>query len=152
MAKDLQGNEVSPAEKKKYTSVLLAAGALILIALLVSYRVSDCTEFNRLNRQRLRNLENFGAAATLRENQRDWKYPWLVKDTSPVKLVFFDHPRFGDKPLTEKNINFITRLIGGLPEVESVHIARKRMSDEVIKQLEDRLDHIEFTVEDSPNR
>ena len=97
--KDLQGNEVSaPAKNKTAVRILLIAVAVVLIVAILGYRVSDCTNFNHRNRQRLRSLENYGAAATLRDNRRDWKYPWLVKDTSPVKLIFFDHPA-SKKPL-----------------------------------------------------
>jgi len=147
--RDLQGNEVAAGAESKFAAMFLWIGiAGVLIAGLVAYRIYDCNDFNHRNQQRLRNLENFGAAATLRNNQRDWKYPWLVKDTSPVKLIFFDHPRFKDTPLTETNIDVIVRLIGALPNVESIHVARKDMSADIVEQLEQRLETIEFTVED----
>jgi len=146
--KDLEGNEVSaPAKTKTALWFLLVAVAVLLFAAILGYRVYDCTKFNQLNRQRLRNLENFGAAATLRDNSRDWKYPWLVKDTSPVKLIFFDHPRFKETSLKEVDINQIVRLIGALPNVPSVHVARKSMSPEIVSQLQERLAPIEFTTE-----
>ena len=83
----------------------------------------------------------------MRDNRRDWKYPWLVKDTSPVKLIFFDHPRFKKTSLTDVDINRIVRLIGALPNVPSVHIARKNMSPEIVSQLQEQLSTVEFTTE-----
>ena len=146
--KDLQGNEVSaPAKAKPAVVFLLIVASAILVAAILGYRIYDCTNFNHRNRQRLRNLENYGAAATLRDNRRDWKYPWLVKDTSPVKLIFFDHPRFEETRLTDLDIDRIVRLIGGLPAVESVHVARQSMSSYIVEQLEQRLLPIEFTTE-----
>lgn len=145
--KDLQGNEVSAPAKNKSAVFLFVAVAVVLIVAILGYRVSDCTNFNHRNRQRLRSLENYGAAATLRDNRRDWKYPWLVKDTSPVKLIFFDHPRFKKTSLTDVDINRIVRLIGALPNVPSVHIARKNMSPEIVSQLQERLSTVEFTTE-----
>jgi hypothetical protein len=146
--KDLQGNDVStPAKTKLASRYLFAASAVVLIVVVFGYRVFDCTNFNHSNRQRLRNLENYGAAATLRDNRRDWKYPWLVKDISPVKLVFFDHPRFKKNSLTDADINQIARLIDGLPNVPSVHIARKSMSPDIVSRLEEQLDTVKFTTE-----
>lgn len=146
--KDLQGNEVSaPARTEPAVGVWVAVVAVVLIAAMLGYRVYDCTKFNQRNEQRLRNLENYGAAATLRDNRRDWKYPWLVKDTSPVKLIFFDHPRFEETRLTDADFDRIARLIGGLPNVPSVHVARKSMSPEIIQQLEERLETVAFTTE-----
>ena len=146
--KDLKGNEVSSsAEAKALTKLLLIALAAVLIVAILGYRVYDCANFDRLNWQRLRNLEHYGAAATLRDNHRGWKFPWLVKDTSPIKLIFFDHPRFKENTLTETDINQIVRLIDALPNVPSVHIARKSMSPEIVNQLKDRLETVEFTTE-----
>jgi len=146
--KDLQGNEVSASAKTKpVLGILLVAVAVVLIAAILSYRIYDCANFNHKNEQRLRALENFGAAATLRDNQRDWKYPWLVKDTAPVKLIFFDHPRFKDTVLTDDDINRIVPMIKGLPNGSSVLIARESMSPEIVSQLEERLDTVEFTTE-----
>lgn len=145
VVKDLQGNEISAPAKNK--SALIVLVAVVLIATILGYRVYDCTNFNHRNRHRIRSLENYGAVATLRDNQRDWKYPWLVKDTAPVKLIFFDHPRFKATPLTDVDINQIVRLIGALPHVPSVHVARKNMSQDIVSQLEERLDTIEFTTE-----
>ena len=146
--KDLQGNEVSaPARTKPVAVFLFVAVATVLIVAMAAYRVYDCSNFNHLNRQRLRNLENYGAAATLRDNRRDWKYPWLVKDTSPVELIFFDHPRFKETSLTDVEITRIVRLISGLPNVPSVHVARKSMTPEIVSQLQERLDTVEFTTE-----
>jgi hypothetical protein len=146
--KDLQGNEVSnSAVAKPAIKFLAVALAAVIIAAIFGYRIYDCTNFNHLNRQRLRNLENFGAAATLRDGLRGWSYPWLVKDTSPVNLIFFDHPRFEKKALTETDITQIERLIKALPNVSSIHIARKSMSPEIVDDLRKRLDTIEFTTE-----
>ena len=146
--KDLRGNEVSaPAKNKIALGFLFVALAVLLFAAILGYRVYDCTNFNHLNEQRLRRLVNYGATATLRDNRRGWMYPWLVKDTSPVELVFFDHPRFKDTSLKEADINQIVRLIGALPNVPSVHVARKSMSSEIVSQLKERLDPIEFTTE-----
>lgn len=146
--KDLQGNEVSaPARSKSAVGFLIVAVAVVLIAAMLGYRVYDCTNFNQRNEQRLRSLENYGAAATLRDNRRDWKYPWLVKDTSPVKLIFFDHPRFKETRLTDVDISRIVQLIGGLPNVPSVHVARESMSPKIVQQLDERLDSVAFTTE-----
>ena len=146
--KDLQGNEVSaPAKNKTAVRILLIAVAVVLIAAILGYRVYDCTNFNHRNWQRLRALENYGAAATLRDNQRDWKYPWLVKDLAPVKLIFFDHPRFKETSLTDVEITKIARLISALPNVPSIHVARKSMTPEIVSQLQERLDTVEFTTE-----
>ena len=146
--KDLQGNEVSaPARTKSAAGFLSLAVVVVLIAAILGYRVYDCTSFNHQNQQRLRNLENYGAAATLRDNRRDWKYPWLVKDLAPVKLIFFDHPRFKETSLADDDINRIVRLISNLPNVPSVHVARKSMTPEIVSQLQERLDTVEFTTE-----
>jgi len=146
--KDLRGNEVSaPAKSKSAAVFLLVALGGGLIAAILGYRVYDCTSFNHQNRQRLRTLENYGAVATLRDNRRDWKYPWLVKDLAPVKLIFFDHPRFKKISLADDDINQIVRLIGDLPNVPSVHVARKGMTPEIVSQLQERLDTVEFTTE-----
>ena len=146
--KDLQGNEVSaPAKTKTALWFLFVAVAVVLIAAMLGYRVCDCTNFNHRNRQRLRALETYGAAATLRDSQRDWKYPWLVKDLTPVKLIFFDHPRFKKNSWTDVEITQIARLISALPNVPSIHVARKSMTPEIVSQLQERLDTIEFTTE-----
>ena len=146
--KDLQGNEVSATANTKPALVfLLIAASVILIAAILGYRVYDCTNFNARNEQRLRKLINYGASAPMRDNRRDWKYPWLVKDTAPVHLIFFDHPRFEENSLSDDDINHIVRLIEALPNVPSVHVARKSMSAEIVQQLQERLDAIEFTTE-----
>ena len=146
--KDLQGNEVlAPAKTKTALWFLFVAVAVVLIAAMLGYRVYDCTNFNHRNRQRLRALETYGAAATLRDSQRDWKYPWLVKDLTPVKLIFFDHPRFKKNSWTDVEITQIARLISALPNVPSIHVARKSMTPEIVSQLQERLDTIEFTTE-----
>jgi hypothetical protein len=146
--KDLQGNDVSTAAKNKPVFIFLfVAAAIILLGVVFSYRVYDCINFNHRNRQRLRNLENYGAAATLRDHRRDWKYPWLVKDTAPVNLIFFDHPRFKSASVTDVEVTKIVRLIRGLPNVPSVHIARKNMSPEIVAQLQTQLSTIDITTE-----
>ncbi len=146
--KDMKGNVVAGQHLPSRPIVfLIVAAVAVLVPALVGYRIYDCGNFNRLNEQRLRQLENYGAVATLRSNKRDWKYPWLVKDVSPIKLVFFDHPRFMEKPLVDDDMKRIVRLIGGLPNVESVHVARKEMPQHIVDQLGQQLGAINFTFE-----
>ncbi len=147
-ARDLKGNEVSDSGVAKPATRFLFIGlAAVLIAAILGYRIHDCTTFNHLNRQRLRNLENYGAAATMRDGRRGWIPSWLVKDTSPIELIFFDHPRFKRNALTEVDITRIVRLIDALPNVSSIHIARKSMSTEIVDHLKEQLGAVEFTTE-----
>ena len=139
-AKDLNGNDVPASNTSKVVKKLVVAVvAAIICAILFGTHVSSCLTFNKLNRQRLRNLENFGAAATLRASTRHWTYPWLIKDTEPVELIFFDHPRFQKVDWTEDQINRIVAMIKGLPQGSTVMVARKDMTNEVVSDLADRL-------------
>ena len=138
--KDLSGNDIPAANAANvFKKLVVAVVVAIVCATLFGMHVFSCMTFNKLNRQRLRNLENFGAAATLRASTRHWAYPWLIKDTEPVELIFFDHPRFQNVRYTEDDVNRIVAMIKGLPQGSTVMIARKDMTNEIASELVDRL-------------